>query len=131
MHTCRTAQVLGAFQGLQRCDSFVQAVRQGTPIPIQEFTDDFRHRLRAVWRDVEGVNPRDTYLHLGHNVRAPARLPRHMHLDLSQHVMTNFSRFRLRAHTLKVGTAAWDTQNALLCGCCSCDEIQDEAHALL
>eukprot|EP00983_Pelagomonas_calceolata_P015449 489545-Pelagomonas_calceolata.AAC.1 len=41
--------------------SFVQAVRQGTPIPIQEITDDLRHRLRAVWRDVEGVNPRDTY----------------------------------------------------------------------
>eukprot|EP00983_Pelagomonas_calceolata_P031818 998495-Pelagomonas_calceolata.AAC.1 len=45
--SCWTAQVLDAFQGLQRCDSFVQAVRQGTPIPIQEFTDDLRHRLRA------------------------------------------------------------------------------------
>eukprot|EP00983_Pelagomonas_calceolata_P055256 1144068-Pelagomonas_calceolata.AAC.1 len=32
--SCWTAQVLGAFQGLRRCDSFVQAVRQGTPIPI-------------------------------------------------------------------------------------------------
>eukprot|EP00983_Pelagomonas_calceolata_P023196 730542-Pelagomonas_calceolata.AAC.1 len=53
------------------------------PIPIQEFTDDLRHRLRAVWRDVEGVNPRDTYSKLAtcqslfavpfdHNVRAPA-----------------------------------------------------------
>eukprot|EP00983_Pelagomonas_calceolata_P036021 1127253-Pelagomonas_calceolata.AAC.1 len=28
-------------------------------------------------------------------------------------------------------TAAWDTQNALLCDRCSCDEIQDEAHVLL
>eukprot|EP00983_Pelagomonas_calceolata_P027861 874147-Pelagomonas_calceolata.AAC.1 len=55
---CWTAQVLDGFQGLQRrgCDSFLQAVRQGTPIPLQEFTqaDDLRHRLRAVWRDVEG-----------------------------------------------------------------------------
>eukprot|EP00983_Pelagomonas_calceolata_P019861 627056-Pelagomonas_calceolata.AAC.1 len=68
---------------------------------------------------------------LDHNVRAPDRLPRHMHLDLSQHVMRNVSRFRLRAHTLKVETAAWDTRNAFLCDRCSCDEIQDEAHALL
>eukprot|EP00983_Pelagomonas_calceolata_P029118 913047-Pelagomonas_calceolata.AAC.1 len=44
--SCWTAQVLGAFQGLQRCDSFVQAVRQGTLIPIQEFTDDLRHRKK-------------------------------------------------------------------------------------
>eukprot|EP00983_Pelagomonas_calceolata_P033361 1044696-Pelagomonas_calceolata.AAC.1 len=58
---CWTAQVLDAFHGLRRCNSFAQAVRQGTPIPLQEFPDDLRHRLRAVWRDVEGVNPRDTY----------------------------------------------------------------------
>eukprot|EP00983_Pelagomonas_calceolata_P054567 1143742-Pelagomonas_calceolata.AAC.3 len=35
------------------------------------------------------------------------------------------------AHTLKVETAAWDSRNALLRDCCSCDELQDEAHALL
>eukprot|EP00983_Pelagomonas_calceolata_P016440 518837-Pelagomonas_calceolata.AAC.1 len=54
--SCWTAQILDAFQGLWRCDSCVQAVRQGTPIPIQEFqvTDDLRHRLQTVWRDVEG-----------------------------------------------------------------------------
>jgi hypothetical protein len=38
-------------------DSFVQAVRQGTST---QFTDDLRHRLRTVWRDVEGLNPQDT-----------------------------------------------------------------------
>jgi hypothetical protein len=140
--SCWTAQVLDAFQGLRRCDSFVQAVRQGSPIRIQEFTDDLRHRLRAVWRDVEGVNPRETYNKLAsyqslfavpfhHNERAPACLPRHMHLDLPQHVVRNVSRFRLRAHKLKVETATWDTRNSLMCDRCSCDEIQDEAHALL
>jgi hypothetical protein len=34
-----TAQVLDAFQGLWHRDSFVQAVRQGTSISIQEFTE--------------------------------------------------------------------------------------------
>eukprot|EP00983_Pelagomonas_calceolata_P024880 782700-Pelagomonas_calceolata.AAC.1 len=81
--SCWTAQVLDALKGLWRCDSFAQAVQQGTPIPTQEFIDDLRHRLRAVWRDVEGVTPRDTYNKLAtyqshfavpfdHNVRAPA-----------------------------------------------------------
>eukprot|EP00983_Pelagomonas_calceolata_P008330 271739-Pelagomonas_calceolata.AAC.1 len=54
-----------------------------------------------------------------------------MHLDWSQHVMRNVSRCRLRAHTLKVETAAWDTRSALLCDRCSCDEIENEAHSLL
>eukprot|EP00983_Pelagomonas_calceolata_P020665 649881-Pelagomonas_calceolata.AAC.1 len=45
--------------------------------------------------------------------------------------MRNVSRFRLKSHTLKVETAAWDIRNALLCDRCSCDEIQDEVHALL
>eukprot|EP00983_Pelagomonas_calceolata_P122916 1160951-Pelagomonas_calceolata.AAC.1 len=81
--SCWTAQVLDAFQGLRRCDFFVQAARQGTPDPNQEFTDDLRHRLRIVWRDVEGVNTRETCSKLAtyqfifmvpfdHNVRAPA-----------------------------------------------------------
>jgi len=37
--SCWTAWVLDALQGLRRCDSFEQAVQQGTStIPIQEFT---------------------------------------------------------------------------------------------
>eukprot|EP00983_Pelagomonas_calceolata_P061246 1146748-Pelagomonas_calceolata.AAC.1 len=32
---------------------------------------------------------------------------------------------------MKVETVAWDTRDALLCDRCSCDEIQDEAYALL
>eukprot|EP00983_Pelagomonas_calceolata_P048293 1141000-Pelagomonas_calceolata.AAC.5 len=43
-----------------------------------------------------------------HNVRTPIRLPGYLHLDSSQHVMLNVSRFRLRAHTLNVETASWE-----------------------
>jgi len=39
-----------------RCDVFVQAVRQSVLISIQEFTDDLQHRLRCVWRYVEGAD---------------------------------------------------------------------------
>jgi len=59
--SCWTGQVLDAFQGLQRCDSFVQAMRQGTPISTQEFYDDLRHRMRAVWTDAERVNLQAIY----------------------------------------------------------------------
>jgi len=54
--SCWNAKVLDAFQGLRRCDVFVQAVRQSVPISLQDFTDDLKHRLRGVWRDVEGVD---------------------------------------------------------------------------
>jgi hypothetical protein len=37
----------------------------------------------------------------------PINVPRYLHLDLFKHVMRNISRFRLRAHTLKVEAAAW------------------------
>ena len=47
-----------------------------------------------------------------HYVRAPAHLLRRLHLSLLQHVMRKVSRFRLRAHTLKVETAACDTRNS-------------------
>ena len=35
-------------------------MRKGASISIQDFTDDLRHRLWTVWRDVEGLNPQDT-----------------------------------------------------------------------
>jgi len=46
---CWTAQMLDGFQGLQKCEEYVQAVRRGAPIRIQEFTNDLRQRLRGVW----------------------------------------------------------------------------------
>ena len=95
--SCWTAKVLDAFQGLRRCNVFVQAVRQSVPISIQDFTDDLKHRLRGVWKDVEGVDRQGSSSKLATNhalfavpfdtsARASARLPRHLFLDLSQRV---------------------------------------------
>jgi hypothetical protein len=118
------------FQGLR---SLVQAVWQVTSIYI--------HRLRTVWRDVEGLNPQDTNSKLetyqsrfavpfNHNVGCiPLCLPRHLRLDLSQvetqHVLRIVSRFRLRAHTLKVDS--WrqhlGIMNSFLCDRCACEQI--------
>jgi len=60
-------------------------------------------------------------------------VPRYLHLDLSKHVMRNISRFRLRAHTLKVEAAAWLEDGACVCDQCPGEDehVQNEVHALL
>ena len=59
--------------------------------------------------------------------------PRYLHLDLSKHVMRNISRFRLRAHTLKVEAAAWLEDGFCVCDQCPGEDehVQNEVHALL
>ena len=77
---------------------FVQIVRQSVPISIQEFTGDLKHRLRGVWRDVEGADLQGSSNKLATNhalfvvpfdtsTRASARLPRHLFSKLSQRVV--------------------------------------------
>ena len=85
---------------------------------MQEFTADLKHRMRGVWRDAELVDPNThnnklaTYhswfaIPFSRNERMPINVPQYLHLDLSKHVMRKISRFRFRAHTLKVEAAAW------------------------
>eukprot|EP00983_Pelagomonas_calceolata_P023629 743836-Pelagomonas_calceolata.AAC.1 len=87
-------------------------MKQGTPISLQDFADDLRHRLRGAWRAVEGGDLRTTNnklatyqaffaLPFDQSVCKPIRLPGYLHLDLPRHVMQNVSRFRLRAHKVK------------------------------
>ena len=124
---CWTAKLLSAFQGLRGCELCVRAVQTGHAIPKQEFTADLKHRMRGAWRDAELVDPNmhnnklATYLSwfatpFSRNERMSINVTRYLHLDLSKHVMRNISRFRLRAHTLKVEAAAW-----LRDGSCVCD----------
>jgi len=67
------------------------------------------------------------------NERMPINVPRYLHLDLSKHVMRNISRFRLRAHTLKVEAAAWLEDGSCVCDQCPGEDehVQNEVHALL
>ena len=52
-----------------------------------------------------------------------------LYLYLSKHVVRNISRFRLRAHTLRVESGLW--QNIVFsCNRCDCQDIQDEKHVL-
>ena len=67
------------------------------------------------------------------NERMPINVPRYLHLDLSKHVMRNISRFRLRAHTLKVEAAVWHEDGFCVCDQCPGEDehVQNEVHALL
>jgi len=62
----------------------------------------------------------------------PINVPRYLHLDLSKHVMRNISRFRLRAHTLKVEAAAWLEDGSCVCDQCPGEDehVQNEVHTL-
>ena len=138
--SCWTAQLLEALQGLRNGEAYAQAVVEGRPIPMQEFVADLRFRQQTVWRALEGHDPRNqpdkltTYQawfaspFVG-NARSAARVPRYLHLDLSKHVVRNISRFRLRAHTLKVESGLWQGRN-FVCNNCDCQDIQDEKHVL-
>jgi len=111
---------------------------------MQEFTADLKHRMTGVWRDAELVDPNThnnklaTYhswfaVPCSRNERMPINVPRYLHLDLSKLVMRNISRFRLRAHTLKVEAAAWHEDGSCVCDQCPEEDehVQNEVHALL
>jgi exonuclease III len=137
---CWTAQLVQAFQGLRKSDIYEQAVRTGGAISINDFTADLRHRLQGVWREAESVDPRGNNNKLATyqawfatpfpcNTRSYVPLPWYLFLDLPKQVVRNVSRFRLRAHTLRVESAVWQDET-LVCDRCPCNQAQDEAHVL-
>ncbi len=92
---------------------------------------DLRERSRAVWRELDGADPRTHAQELAtyHAWMAlplkpstvwgpPHLLPRHLQLQLSRHVLRNIARFCLRAHTPRVETSSWQIYNRL---CDKCD----------
>ena len=100
--------------------------------------------MRGVWRDAGSVDP-NTHnnklatchswfaIPFSRNERMPINIQRYLHLDLSKHVMRNVSRFRLRAHTLKVEAATWLEDGSRVCDQCPGEDehVQNEVHALL
>jgi len=103
--------------GLRAADTYAKCIKAATPLPLQDLVVDLRERLRAVWRELDGADPRTHAQKLAtyhkwmalplkpSNVRGPPHvLPRYLELELSRHVLRNVARFRLRAHTLRVET---------------------------
>jgi len=95
--------------------------------------------MRGVWKDAGLVDPytRNNKMATYHSwfaipLSRNERMPRYLHLDLSRHVMRNISRFRLRAHTLKVEAAAWLEDGSCVRDQCPGEDehVQNEVHAL-
>ena len=59
----------------------------------------------------------------------PFILPSYLCMELKRKVVRNVSRFRLRAHHLKVESCKW-LGGSDVCDKCGCNEVQDEKHAL-
>jgi len=59
----------------------------------------------------------------------PLMPPCYLHLDLPKHVMSNVSRFCLRAHTLAVESSIWRGRNGH-CDKCSCAAVRNEVGVL-
>ncbi len=128
--------------GLCAADTNVNCIKAATPLPLQDFVVDLRERLRAVWRELDGADPRTHAQKLAtyhawmalplkpSNVRGlPHVLPRYLELELSRHVLRNIARFRLRAHTLRVETGCWQSHNRI-CDKCDLHDVQYEKHVL-
>jgi len=60
---------------------------------------------------------------------SPFSIPSYLYKDLDKHVLRNFSRFRLRAHHLRVESCKWHGGSSI-CNKCECGEVQDEKHVL-
>ena len=107
---------------------------------MQEFIGDLRYRQQKVWRGADVFCPRAankkavTYQKWCGNSESVPRstsfcIPSHLFKDLDEHVLRNISRFRLRAHHLRVESCKW-LGGSNICDKCECGEVQDEKHVL-
>jgi len=92
-------------------DTYANCIKAATPLPLQDFMVDLCERLRAVWRELDGADPRTHAQKLAtyhawmalplkpSTVQVPPHLlPRFLELELSRQMHCNIARSRLRAH---------------------------------
>ncbi len=97
---CWAAEFIEGCVGLRAADTYANCIKAATPLSLQDFVVDLRECLRAVWRELDGADPRThaqkaaTYhawmaLPLKpSNVWGPPHvLPRYLELELSMHVL--------------------------------------------
>ena len=141
-HHCWTAELLTALQELEHGQAHCDAVKSGEELHLSLCCADLRKQNRSVWDAVDGLNPREHAEKLVsyHNwmaVPLPASEsasqrvypPWHLSRILPRRVISNVSRFRLRAHHLRVEAVHWQP-GPVICDKCSCNEVQDEKHVL-
>jgi len=81
--------------GLRAADTYANCNKAATPLPLQDFAVDLREHLRALWRELDGADPRTHAQKLATHhawialplkpstVRGPPHLlPRYLELEL-------------------------------------------------
>eukprot|EP00983_Pelagomonas_calceolata_P019022 598223-Pelagomonas_calceolata.AAC.1 len=110
---CWSAHASKSFSGMRNEDVFKQKLLSSFNIHIQDFLGDLRYRQQKAWREADALNPREvnrkavTSHHwcgvpLNQTASTPFCIPSYLFKDRDKGVMRNVSRFRLRAHCLKV-----------------------------
>jgi hypothetical protein len=113
---------------------------RATQVPMQDFICGLRFRHLKVWREADfscprAVNKEAVTYHkwCGSSESVPRgspfSIPSYLYKDLDKRVLRNFSRFRLRAHHLRVESCKWHGGSSIS-DKCECGEVQDEKHVL-
>jgi hypothetical protein len=139
--SCWSAEVSKAFDGLPSASVFKRHMSRAEKVPLQVFVGELRFRQQQVWRVAGALCPRAvnkktvTYhkwcgLPVRDKGETPFRTPAYLFKDFDRRdVARNVSRFRLRAHGLRVESHKW-RGGSPNCDKCECAEVQDEKHAL-
>eukprot|EP00983_Pelagomonas_calceolata_P046640 1140277-Pelagomonas_calceolata.AAC.1 len=104
---------------------------------MQDFLGDLRYRQQKFWREADALSPREvnrkavTIIGVENLcIKQPFCIPSYLFKDLDKGVVRNVSRFRLRAHCLKVESCKW-LGGSNICDKCGCAEVQKEKHKLI
>eukprot|EP00983_Pelagomonas_calceolata_P072252 1151633-Pelagomonas_calceolata.AAC.1 len=111
--SCWSAHVSKSFSGIRNEKVFKEKLLSAFKVPMQDLLGDLRYRQQKVWREADALSPREvnskavTYHHwcgkpLNQTARTTSCTPSYLFKDLDKGVMTTMSKFRLRAHCLKV-----------------------------
>ncbi len=55
---CWTEEFIKACEGLHALDRYTDCVKAATPLPFQDIVVDLHEWVRAVWRELDGADPR-------------------------------------------------------------------------
>eukprot|EP00983_Pelagomonas_calceolata_P080017 1154956-Pelagomonas_calceolata.AAC.1 len=134
--SCWSAHVSKAFSAMRNGDVFQQRILSDYKTPTQALIAALRKRQQKLWREADALSPRKvkrkavTYHHwcgksLNKRAPTPFCIPSCLFKDLDKGVTRNVSRFRLRAHGLKVKSCKW-LGGSNVCDKCECAEVQDD-----
>ncbi len=55
---CWTAEFIEVCEGPHASDNVIKCVKAAIPLPLEDFVVDLRERMRVVWRELDGADPR-------------------------------------------------------------------------